>query len=74
MHCGYCFSPQCEQISSGAIDELYLANTAEHKGFALVISVGSNSQVHLLRVGIPLEGFGHSQDRIRRAHLNSTPP
>lgn len=58
----------------GVIDELYLANTAEHKGLALVISVGSNSQVHLLRVGVPLEGFGHSQDGIRRAHLNSTPP
>lgn len=52
----------------------YLSDTAEHKRFALVVSVGSNPQVHLLRVAIPLEGLSHSQDGIRWAHLNSTPP
>lgn len=52
----------------------YLPDTAEHERFALVVSVGSNPQVHLLRVAIPLEGLSHSQDGIRWAHLNSTPP
>ncbi len=52
----------------------YLADTAEHKGLALVIPVGSHSQVHLFGVGIPLEGLGHPQDGIRGTHLHSTPP
>lgn len=56
------------------MNEPYLADAAEHKGFALVISVGSNSQVHLLRVAVPLEGLSDSQDGIRGTHLNSTPP
>lgn len=54
--------------------QLYLADTAEHKGLALVIPVGSHSQVHLLRVGVLLKGLAHPQDGIGGTHLHSTPP
>lgn len=53
---------------------LYLADTAEHEGLALVIPVGSHSQVHLLGVGVPLESLADPQDGIRGTHLHSTPP
>lgn len=54
--------------------QLYLADTVEHVGFALVIPVGSDPQVHFLRVGVFLKCLGHPQDGIGGSHLHSTPP
>lgn len=52
----------------------YLADTAQHEWFALVVPVGSDSQVHFLWVAVSLEGLGHPQDRVGGAHLHSPPP
>lgn len=40
----------------------------------LPVPVGSDAQVHLLGVGVGLEGLGDAEDRVGRAHLHAGEP
>lgn len=55
----------------GQLIILYLTDTAEDIGFALVITVSSHPQVHLLGVGVALEGLGDPQNGIWGSHLHT---
>lgn len=44
----------------------YLSNRWKNKGFVVVITIRSNTQIHLFRIGVGLEGFSNTKNWIRR--------
>lgn len=49
-------------------------NRRQDIGLAIVITVGPNSQVHLLRISVSFECLCDTKNGIRGAHLNMRPP
>jgi hypothetical protein len=49
-------------------DVPYLADTAQDEGLAGIITVGTDTEVHLARVGILLEGLSDTENGIGRAY------
>ncbi len=52
----------------------HLSDTAQNKRLALIVSISSYSEVHLLGVGVTLESLCNAQDGIRGSHLYLSPP
>ena len=55
-----------------AID--HLSDGGEDEWLSLVVAVGADAEVHLLGVGVLLEGLGHAQDGVGGTHLHAGPP
>lgn len=47
--------------------EVYLADTAEDKGLAGIVTVGTDTEVHLAGVSVLLEGLSDTENGIGRA-------